>query len=572
MASSNDLRQLIRNSYECMRKIMELDTQSTLTNFNVMETLNNSAILRYRELEPYLDSLESETSKIRTLDQELAKNQPRLEQLEERTKKLAMLVEQMDEWSAELEVKSRHKGDDSEDPNAAELLMAAQALGELKSRSEPPKSTILDKVTSHPLISSSINYMLEKTINTSSNIVLLNEEKSKRARNDQQTESVGPDMKEISEQIPPKRPKLEKTSSGSQLNNRLPPPSQPPRFARLNSSLRQQVTISSAISTQRSLQDLTELSVLNLNIESRRRLTMLINFLKIGNTQLSERIENLINVLANEHAVNQSRSSSPDSFRGGASTLSLPSLASVSSATSLASLPNSDETPNLSPEAEIPVQQLKNEIVGTVKKIVNVVSKVSANSLPEPARSNVREMLLKLPTNWAMSLEQNMSEPEDEDSDDETKTIYEDSVEYPDQTAESQKRKSRSLAQQLLANLFKYRNKRQKNAVQPNTWFKKSIRDQILSDRNGKVLILAQESLDMINKIIKFCNENLDKAETWNISKQTQQAAHLMNKLQNITYVTPVSSRDAVSDSSDTQKDSQDGDTIVVREDSPSKL
>ncbi|KAG7880977.1 hypothetical protein KL905_002157 [Ogataea polymorpha] len=107
MASSNDLRQLIRNSYECMRKILELDTQSTLTNFNVMETLNNSTILRYRELEPYLDSLESETSKIRALDQELAKNKPKLQQLEERTKKLALLVEQMDEWSAELEVKSR---------------------------------------------------------------------------------------------------------------------------------------------------------------------------------------------------------------------------------------------------------------------------------------------------------------------------------------------------------------------------------------------------------------------------------------------------------------------------------
>ncbi|KAG7829164.1 hypothetical protein KL920_002957 [Ogataea angusta] len=107
MASSNDLRQLIRNSYECMRKILELDTQSTLTNFNVMETLNNSTILRYRELEPYLDSLESETSQIQALDQELAKTKPELEQLEERTRKLALLVEQMDEWSAELEVKSR---------------------------------------------------------------------------------------------------------------------------------------------------------------------------------------------------------------------------------------------------------------------------------------------------------------------------------------------------------------------------------------------------------------------------------------------------------------------------------
>ena len=56
-------------------------------------------------------------------------------------------------------------------------------------------------------------------------------------------------------------------------------------------------------------------------------------------------------------------------------------------------------------------------------------------------------------------------------------------------------------------------------------------------DTNGKVLVLAQESLDMINKIIKFCNENLDKAETWNSSKQVQQRENLRSKLEDMEYV-----------------------------------
>ncbi|KAH3662450.1 hypothetical protein OGAPHI_005702 [Ogataea philodendri] len=175
-------------------------------------------------------------------------------------------------------------------------------------------------------------------------------------------------------------------------------------------------------------------------------------------------------------------------------------------------------------------------------------------------------MLLKLPANWAMSLEQNMSETDDEiDSDAETQSIYEDSVEYPDQTKENPKRTSKSLTQQLLANLFKYRNKTSQNNQQPNNWFKKSIRDQILNDHNGKVLILAQESLDMINKIIRFCNDNLDKAETWNLSKQSQQAAHLISKLKNITYVTPIEKKEGTS-MSGTEDDTQDCETIVVRE------
>ncbi|GME84666.1 unnamed protein product [[Candida] boidinii] len=44
----------------------------------------------------------------------------------------------------------------------------------------------------------------------------------------------------------------------------------------------------------------------------------------------------------------------------------------------------------------------------------------------------------------------------------------------------------------------------------------------------------------MINKVIKFCNDSLDKAETWNLNKQNQQTHQLVNKLETINkYLIP---------------------------------
>lgn len=52
-----------------------------------------------------------------------------------------------------------------------------------------------------------------------------------------------------------------------------------------------------------------------------------------------------------------------------------------------------------------------------------------------------------------------------------------------------------------------------------------------MNDQSGKVLVLAQESLDMINKIIKFCDESLDKADHWNTIKQQEHQRELLERL-----------------------------------------
>ncbi|GMG28042.1 unnamed protein product [[Candida] boidinii] len=128
---------------------------------------------------------------------------------------------------------------------------------------------------------------------------------------------------------------------------------------------------------------------------------MLINFLKLGNRQLSDRIENLIHSVENERSKNLKivkNSESSDSDKDESN--DHPSSSSSSSSSFSNKIKENQSLSNSS------TQELKDDIIITVKKIVNVVSKVSANSLPEPARSRVREALLKLPSNWAFAIKE----------------------------------------------------------------------------------------------------------------------------------------------------------------------
>lgn len=485
-----------------------------------------------------------------------------------------------------------------------------------KSSNTIDNGTILDKVTSHPLITSSINYMLERTIHTSScylkaapgsggypekpcephdpsidvsQSVCGKTQDTNRAKYMEHAKRLRSSVNtfESTGLATAKRPKLSTVKQrGLLTENKLPPPiptgygvpwAQPTVLPRIAGSLRQQVTVNSAISAQRSLQDLTELSVINLNIESRRRLEMLIHFLKLGNGQLSERIENLIRQVESVSRkregvdVGAKKRQSIDSTSGNRKSIDSASsnggLYGFSSGTENSDEASSNDEGYSQFISDDSVQQIKNDIVATVKKIVSVVSKVSASSLSEPARSNVREALLKLPSNWATMFEREkrhgaaengLSDDEDnsgcassENELDDSSSVdtssvdtrYEDSMEFQNADGEDSNpgTGSRSLATpSLFSNLFRYKGGLSRGSVastRARRWLRRKIRSQMSYDTNGKVLVLAQESLDMINKIIKFCNENLDKAETWNSSKQDQQRENLRNKLEDMDYV-----------------------------------
>ncbi|SCU89325.1 LANO_0D04500g1_1 [Lachancea nothofagi CBS 11611] len=108
---------------------------------------------------------------------------------------------------------------------------------------------------------------------------------------------------------------------------------------------------------------------------------------------------------------------------------------------------------------------VKMEIVGTVKKVYSLVSKFTGNSLPEPARTQVRESLLKLPSDWTSSMNSE--------------------------------------------NLATYTHSK---GLSPN----------------GKVLILAKESLGMVHSVMDVVDNTLGKAEEW--VKQKQEIKELLKE------------------------------------------
>lgn len=366
----------------------------------------------------------------------------------------------------------------------------------------PPPPTLLDKMIAHPIISNSINYVLEKTISTSSNVLEQSAATTTRKRTRSEDTPIDP---------------LD-TTALPQLKKRLNPNTHHGHL-----DLRHQASISSALSIQRSLAEVKQLSSLNIGIESRRKLTMLIHFLKLGNTQLSERINKLID--------------------------------SVDTRREKLKLRQQKERVKSAAECELDasIHQIKADIVATVKKIVSVVSTVSAQSLSEPARSNVREALLKLPANWATMLnneclgedeedDENDEDDEDEEDEDDEEVADEDE-EVADETITVtntqlfQRRRKPSITRRLLDSLVAYRRTHghnfDENTKKVKAWVKAKIRNHFLHDSSGgKVLILAQESLDMVNKIIVFCNEALEKADSWNTDKQLQQQSQLIQRLQ----------------------------------------
>ncbi|KAH3685618.1 hypothetical protein WICPIJ_003418 [Wickerhamomyces pijperi] len=174
----------------------------------------------------------------------------------------------------------------------------------------------------------------------------------------------------------------------------------------------------------------------HLSADASKKISTCLQLLTLANNQISSKVAHLQQIITNEQISlqrkqqqqqqqQQYRESSPlidengDTFHDAHSTL---------------------------PE----ITQIKTELITTMKKLVHFLSLNAGSSLPEPARSNVRETLLRLPLKIKRSSE-------------------------------------------------------------------------IYSNTNGKVLGLANESLDAVSGIIKVFNETLSKAEGWVKEKQNQQ-------------------------------------------------
>ena len=144
------------------------------------------------------------------------------------------------------------------------------------------------------------------------------------------------------------------------------------------------------------------------------------------------------------------------------------------------------------------------EVVGTVKKVYSLISKFTANSLPEPARSQVRESLLKLPTNWFDSVHSTSLPHHDSSL---NTNCHEQKAEQEQQQQQQQQRQQR---QQILLQQRQERSKDGDETVSPS----------FSVTPNGKVLILAKESLEMVRNVMGVVDSTLGKAEEWVKQKQ----------------------------------------------------
>ena len=217
---------------------------------------------------------------------------------------------------------------------------------------------------------------------------------------------------------------------------------------------------------------------LNMSIESKKRLVTCLHLLKLANKQLSDKISCLQDLVEKEqvHPLHKQDGNARTTTGAG------------EDETSSDEDDDDEEFFDASEQVNASEQSIvvKMEVVGTVKKVYSLISKFTANSLPEPARSQVRESLLNLPTNWFDSVHS-------------TSLPHHASFHY----ANCEEQKVEQQQQQI-------RNKDGDDSASPSS----SV------TANGKVLILAKESLEMVRNVMGVVDSTLGKAEEWVKQKQ----------------------------------------------------
>ncbi|ODQ81687.1 hypothetical protein BABINDRAFT_159944 [Babjeviella inositovora NRRL Y-12698] len=127
-------------------------------------------------------------------------------------------------------------------------------------------------------------------------------------------------------------------------------------------------------------------------------------------------------------------------------------------------------------------QQTQKEIVNTVKKIINVVSSFTSNgagaAIPGPERAQIRESIIGLPVRWSSSLTRTRSRSGSVNGEDDDRSSSFVGTSFDHMPAEG------------------------------------------VNEKRDKVIVLAQESLEMIQNITKIFDETLSRAEDYVKQKQ----------------------------------------------------
>lgn len=251
--------------------------------------------------------------------------------------------------------------------------------------------------------------------------------------------------------------------------------------------------------------------------ESQKKLVACLHLLNLANKQLSERISSLQEFVEKEQQLNDKIHKQHQ--KQNSKKIDKPTLKAGSSQ-------NREDTPetdaakngNVSEEEDRffdafdstedgeQATVIKMEIVGTIKKIYSVISRFTGNALPEPARSKVRESLLNLPNDWSSSVS-NFHD---------TKNVNEQKISNHN-TGNKNMDNGGSIQ---IDNIKGTRTNDTKNKNQDN--------DNDYITTNGKVLILAKESLNMVQNVTDVVDSTLGKTEEW--AKEKEELKQMLYK------------------------------------------
>ncbi|KAI5124258.1 hypothetical protein M0805_005107 [Coniferiporia weirii] len=167
---------------------------------------------------------------------------------------------------------------------------------------------------------------------------------------------------------------------------------------------------------------------------------------------------------------------------------------------------------------------VKRDVVGTIRQVVDVVSKYAGGALPEPARARVRQFILHLPQRWANTAHRQAHVPSHAHSPGQSKGAGKRRrrdgsfpVSGP-ASAASTAPPSPSQSPKLLGHATL-----PLSNVAAGSSYNSSYRQATLSRPTAgsaaqaaqRVLTLATESLDMMRSVTGVFKESLDRADTW---------------------------------------------------------
>ncbi|CCH62814.1 hypothetical protein TBLA_0I01550 [Henningerozyma blattae CBS 6284] len=221
---------------------------------------------------------------------------------------------------------------------------------------------------------------------------------------------------------------------------------------------------------------------LNMSIESKKKLVSCVQVLKLANNHLTKKVKSLQHIIdANSRASPSASNTSTCSPRKEPNTIATTRTATTTTTITTTTTKKEDDVANtgyidsdldsdpeadsdddeyeeqsfydaeMDPQARSACEVLNSEIVGTIKKVCHLIS-TGGTSLPEPARSEVRQCLLRLPS-----------------------------------SCDNTKRRRSS---------------------------------DLVRDTSKRVLLLAKDSLDMVNDVTQLVDSTLDRAEEFIKSKQ----------------------------------------------------